>query len=109
MFRAAGQVEHRPRDVFANPRTREVNRQQAERTRVQFTSVEKRLADMDMMGIDIQAITPAPMMRAPMKALSWAVDATARNRNATGRWSFKGIAQQFYAHGWVNASEGVWG
>ena len=60
MFRAAGQVERRPRDVFANPRTREVNRQQSERTRVQFTSVEKRLADMDVMGIDIQALTPAP-------------------------------------------------
>src|ERR1700732_1148783 len=60
MFRAAGQVEHRPRDVFANPRTREVNREQARRTRVQFTSVEKRLADMDVMGIDIQAITPSP-------------------------------------------------
>ena len=60
MFRAAGQVERRPRDVFANARTREVNRQQSERTRVQFTSVEKRLADMDLMGIDIQALTPAP-------------------------------------------------
>ena len=46
MFRAAGLVERRPRDVFANPRTREVNRQQAERTRIQFTSVEKRLADI---------------------------------------------------------------
>ena len=60
MFRAAGQVERRPRDVFANARTREVNRQQSERTRVQVTSVEKRLADMDLMGIDIQALTPAP-------------------------------------------------
>ena len=60
MFRAAGQVERRPRDVFANVHTREVNRQQSERTRVQFTSVEKRLADMDLMGIDIQALTPAP-------------------------------------------------
>ena len=60
MFHAAGLVERRPRDVFANPRTREVNRQQAERTRVQFTSVEQRLADMDVMGIDIQALTPAP-------------------------------------------------
>ena len=60
MFRAAGQVERRPRDVFANPRTREVNQEQSERTRVQFTSVEKRLADMDVMGIDIQALTPAP-------------------------------------------------
>jgi aminocarboxymuconate-semialdehyde decarboxylase len=60
MFHAAGQVERRPRDVFANARTREVNREQARRTRVQFTSVEKRLADMDVMGIDIQALTPAP-------------------------------------------------
>ncbi|MFZ0016459.1 MAG: amidohydrolase family protein, partial [Acetobacteraceae bacterium] len=60
MFHAAGAVDRRPREVFANPRTREVNRQQGERTRVQFTSVEKRLADMDVMGIDIQALTPAP-------------------------------------------------
>ena len=27
---------------------------------IQFTSVEKRLADMDLMGIDIQAISPSP-------------------------------------------------
>ena len=60
MFREAGLVERRPRDVFANAHTREVNREQARRTRIQFTSVEKRLADMDHMGIDIQAITPAP-------------------------------------------------
>ena len=49
-----------PREVYANERTREVNRQQAERNRIQFTSVEKRLADMDRMGIDIQAISPSP-------------------------------------------------
>jgi aminocarboxymuconate-semialdehyde decarboxylase len=60
MFRSGGQIDRRPREVFANARTREVNRQQAERTREQFTSVEKRLADMDVMGIDIQALTPAP-------------------------------------------------
>jgi aminocarboxymuconate-semialdehyde decarboxylase len=60
MFKAAGLVERRPRDVFANPRTRAVNQEQARRTRTQFTSIEKRLADMDVMGIDIQAITPAP-------------------------------------------------
>ena len=60
MFREAGLVERRPRDVFANAHTREVNKEQARRTRIQFTSVEKRLADMDHMGIDIQAITPAP-------------------------------------------------
>jgi aminocarboxymuconate-semialdehyde decarboxylase len=60
MVRAAGQVDRRPREVFANAQTREVNRQQAERTHVQFTSIERRLADMDVMGIDIQAISPAP-------------------------------------------------
>lgn len=46
---------------FANERTREVQRQQAERVHVQLTSVEKRLADMDTMGIDVQAISPAPV------------------------------------------------
>jgi aminocarboxymuconate-semialdehyde decarboxylase len=60
MFRTAGLTERRPRDVFANERTRVVNQEQARRNREQFTSVEKRLADMDIMGIDIQAITPAP-------------------------------------------------
>jgi aminocarboxymuconate-semialdehyde decarboxylase len=60
MFRDAGLVERRPRDVFANAHTREVNKEQSRRTREQFTSVEKRLADMDLMGIDIQALTPAP-------------------------------------------------
>ena len=49
-----------PREVYANERTREVNRQQAERNRIQSTSVEKRLEDMDRMGIDIQAISPSP-------------------------------------------------
>ena len=49
-----------PREEYANEWTRQVNREQAERTRIQFTSVEKRLADMDRMGIDIQAISPSP-------------------------------------------------
>ena len=49
-----------PREIYANERTREVNRQQAERNRVQFTSIENRLADMDRIGIDIQAISPSP-------------------------------------------------
>jgi aminocarboxymuconate-semialdehyde decarboxylase len=60
MFRSAGLSERRPRDVFANERTRAVNQEQARRNREQFTSIEKRLADMDVMGVDIQAISPAP-------------------------------------------------
>jgi aminocarboxymuconate-semialdehyde decarboxylase len=58
---AGNQAIRQPREVFANERTREVNREQARRNRVQFTSVEKRLADMDHMGIDIQAISPSPI------------------------------------------------
>src|SRR5581483_3602041 len=46
---------------YANARTREVQRLQMERTWPQLTSVEKRLADMDQMGIDVQAICPAPV------------------------------------------------
>ncbi|HUB48853.1 MAG TPA: amidohydrolase family protein [Acetobacteraceae bacterium] len=60
LFRESGLADNRPREVFANAGTRAVNREQARRTRVQFTSVEQRLADMDVMGIDIQALTPAP-------------------------------------------------
>src|SRR5258708_6113999 len=55
----ADATRHR-REVYANARTRQVNRERAERTRIQFPSVEKRLADMDRMGIDIQAISPSP-------------------------------------------------
>jgi aminocarboxymuconate-semialdehyde decarboxylase len=53
-------MDWQPRHQFANELTRETNREQSRRTRVQFTSIEKRLEDMDLMGIDIQAITPSP-------------------------------------------------
>src|SRR2546423_6478167 len=53
-------TDWQPRHQFANEHTKEVNREQGRRTRIQFTSVEKRLEDMDRMGIDIQAITPSP-------------------------------------------------
>src|SRR6266702_3677357 len=60
MVKGAGLENWQPRHQFANEQTRQVNREQAERNRIQFSSVEKRLADMDRMGIDIQAITPSP-------------------------------------------------
>src|SRR5438270_2090500 len=53
-------MDWQPRHQFANEHTKEVNREQARRTRIQFSSVEKRLEDMDRMGIDIQARTPSP-------------------------------------------------
>ncbi len=46
---------------FANAATREVNRQQAGTIAAQLTDTETRLADMDAMGIDIQAISPVPL------------------------------------------------
>jgi len=47
-------------ETAASERSRAVNRQNGERTRLQGSSPEKRIADMDRMGIDIQAISPAP-------------------------------------------------
>ena len=60
MVKGAGLENWQPRHQFANEHTRQVNREQTERTRIQFGTVEKRLADMDRMGIDIQSISPSP-------------------------------------------------
>jgi aminocarboxymuconate-semialdehyde decarboxylase len=60
MVKGAGLTDWQPRMTHANELTRRINREQAERNRVQFSSIDKRLADMDLMGIDIQAITPSP-------------------------------------------------
>ena len=53
-------IEHEPSIHYANAMTREVNQKQMARVHPQLTSVEQRLADMDAMGIDIQALAPAP-------------------------------------------------
>lgn len=45
---------------WASDETREVNRKQNETIHRQLTSVEQRLKDMDKLGIDVQAISPAP-------------------------------------------------
>jgi aminocarboxymuconate-semialdehyde decarboxylase len=47
-------------EAAANPASQAINRQNGERTSVQFASAETRIADMDRMGIDIQAVSPAP-------------------------------------------------
>ena len=47
-------------ETAADPRSQDINRQNGVRTRVQGMSAEQRIADMDHMGIDIQAISPAP-------------------------------------------------
>ncbi|HXN14831.1 MAG TPA: amidohydrolase family protein [Usitatibacter sp.] len=53
-------TEHDPLFVFANAATRAVNAKQVEERGAKLTSIETRLADMDRMGIDIQALSPAP-------------------------------------------------
>ncbi|MGH7045556.1 MAG: amidohydrolase family protein [Stellaceae bacterium] len=47
-------------EIQANPASRAINRANGERTAAQGASPEQRIADMDRMGIDIQAISPAP-------------------------------------------------
>jgi len=46
---------------FANAATREVNAAQAVTINEQLISVERRIADMDAMSVDVQAISPAPL------------------------------------------------
>src|SRR3979411_1860386 len=45
---------------LANPLTRETNVKQSKDRAAKLSSVETRLQDMDRMGIDVQAISPAP-------------------------------------------------
>ncbi|HEY4606961.1 MAG TPA: amidohydrolase family protein, partial [Acidimicrobiia bacterium] len=45
---------------FGNELTREVNRQQLEHVRPKMESAEVRLADMDAMGVDVQAVSLSP-------------------------------------------------
>lgn len=57
---ASGIAPNEPMGRFSNEATRAVQRAQAETVRPMLTSVERRIADMDRMGVDIQAISPAP-------------------------------------------------
>ena len=47
-------------ETAASPASQAINRQNGMRTQFQGSSVEQRVADMDHMGIDIQAVSPAP-------------------------------------------------
>jgi aminocarboxymuconate-semialdehyde decarboxylase len=46
--------------IFANQHTREVNARQMQERAPKLSDIDVRLADMDRMGIDIQAVSPAP-------------------------------------------------
>jgi len=53
-------AEHEPSVIFASPITREVNVKQMVDRAAKLSTIEVRLKDMDRMGIDIQAVSPAP-------------------------------------------------
>jgi aminocarboxymuconate-semialdehyde decarboxylase len=52
--------QYDPLVKFANALTRETNAKQMEERTAKLTSIELRLKDMDRMGIDVQAVSPAP-------------------------------------------------
>lgn len=52
--------QYDPSVRFANALTREVNAKQMAERAPKLSSIEVRLKDMDRMGIDVQAISPAP-------------------------------------------------
>ena len=53
-------AQYEPSVQFANELTREVNVKQIRDRGPKLTTIETRLKDMDRMGIDIQAVSPAP-------------------------------------------------
>jgi aminocarboxymuconate-semialdehyde decarboxylase len=53
-------AQHDPTVIFADELTRETNVKQMKTRAPKLTGVTERLADMDRMGVDVQAVCPAP-------------------------------------------------
>jgi len=53
-------AQYEPSVTFANALTREVNVKQIRDRLPKLSTIETRLKDMDRMGIDMQAVSPAP-------------------------------------------------
>jgi aminocarboxymuconate-semialdehyde decarboxylase len=53
-------AQYEPSVMFANALTREVNVKQIRDRGAKLSTIETRLKDMDRMGIDMQAVSPAP-------------------------------------------------
>ena len=53
-------AQHEPSAVFANAASREVNVKQMKERGPKLSDIAVRLKDMDRMGIDVQAVSPAP-------------------------------------------------
>ena len=53
-------AQYEPSVQFANQLTRDVNVKQMQDRAAMLSTIEVRLKDMDRMGIDVQAVSPAP-------------------------------------------------
>ena len=53
-------AQYDPSRVYANALSREVNQKQMKDRAPKLSTIKVRLKDMDRMGIDIQAVSPAP-------------------------------------------------
>src|SRR5260221_52070 len=53
-------AQHEPMTVHSNAASREANAKQVKERGPKLTDIAVRLKDMDRMGIDIQAVSPAP-------------------------------------------------
>jgi len=53
-------AQHEPMAVYSNAASREVNARQAQERGPKLTDIALRLKEMDRMGIDVQAVSPAP-------------------------------------------------
>ncbi|MDB5955839.1 amidohydrolase family protein [Ramlibacter sp.] len=53
-------AQYDPTVIFADDLTRETNVKQMKTRAVKLTGVDQRLKDMDRMGVDVQAVCPAP-------------------------------------------------
>jgi aminocarboxymuconate-semialdehyde decarboxylase len=53
-------AQYEPQIKFANALTREVNVKQMQERGPKLSTIELRLRDMDRMGVDVQAVSPAP-------------------------------------------------
>src|SRR2546422_6830822 len=53
-------ARHEPMAIYSNAATREANAKQVKERGPKLTDIALRLKDMDRMGIDIQAVSPAP-------------------------------------------------
>ena len=53
-------AQHEPMAIYSNAASREMNAKQAQERGPKLTDIAVRLKDMDRMGVDIQAVSPAP-------------------------------------------------